>query len=116
MSRDDLVVSQKGPRGEPRAARFVAAGSAGLALGAAWIAARGGYQTSGPVAKRALRYVIGLIGVVILWMGLGEVFPDNADLISYFLRYVRYTLVGFWVIGGAPWLFFRFKLADEPKM
>jgi hypothetical protein len=29
---------------------------------------------------------------------------------------VRYTLVGFWVSGGAPWLFFRFKLADEPKM
>lgn len=88
----------------------------GLAMGAAWITARGGYQTSGPVAKRALRYVIGLIGVVILWMGLGEVFPDNADLLSYFLRYLRYTLVGFWVSGGAPWLFFRFKLADEPKM
>jgi hypothetical protein len=49
-------------------------------------------------------------------MGLGEVFPDNADLISYFLRYVRYSLVGFWVSGGAPWLFFRFKLADKPKM
>ena len=88
----------------------------GLAVGAAWIAARGGYQASGPVTKRALRYVIGLIGVVILWMGLGEVFPDNADLISYILRFVRYTLVGFWVLGGAPWLFFRFKLADEPKM
>jgi len=88
----------------------------GLAVGAAWIAGRGGYQASGPVAKRALRYVIGLIGVAILWMGLGEVFPDNADLLSYFLRYVRYTLVGFWVSGGAPWLFFRFKLADEPKM
>ncbi len=88
----------------------------GLAVGAVWIAARGGYQASGPVALRALRYVIGLIGVVILWMGLGEVFPDNADLISYLLRYVRYSLVGFWVIGGAPWLFFRFKLADKPKM
>ena len=88
----------------------------GLAVGAAWIAARGGYQASGPVEKRALRYAIGLIGVVILWMGLGQVFPDNTDLLSYFLRYVRYTLVGFWVSGGAPWLFFRFKLADEPKM
>jgi hypothetical protein len=88
----------------------------GLAAGVAWMATRGGYQASGPVAKRALRYVIGLIGVVILWMGLGEVFPDNADLISYLLRYVRYSLVGFWVSGGAPWLFFRFKLADKPQM
>jgi hypothetical protein len=88
----------------------------GLAVGAAWMAARGGYQASGPVAKRALRYVIGVIGIVILWMGLGQVFPENADMISYLLRYLRYTLVGFWVSGGAPWLFFRFKLADEPKM
>jgi hypothetical protein len=26
------------------------------------------------------------------------------------LRYLRYTLVGFWVTGGAPWLFARLGL------
>jgi hypothetical protein len=88
----------------------------GLAVGVAWLAIRGGYQASGPVEKRALRFVVGLIGVLILWRGLALFFPDNADLISYALRYARYTLVGFWVSGGAPWLFFRFKLADAPKM
>jgi len=88
----------------------------GLAVGMAWLATRGGYQAAGPIEKRALRYVIGLIGVLILWMGLGQVLPDNADLLSYILRYVRYALVGFWVTGGAPWLFFRFNLADRPKM
>jgi membrane-associated phospholipid phosphatase len=85
----------------------------GLAVGIAWLAARGGYQAEGPVVKRALRYVVGLIGVVILWMGLGQVFPDNADLVSFILRYARYVLVGFWVTAGAPWLFFRFKLANS---
>jgi len=88
----------------------------GFAVGLAWLATRGGYQASGPVEKRALRFVVGLIGVLILWRGLALFLPDNADLISYTLRYVRYTLVGFWVSGGAPWLFFRFKLADAPKM
>ena len=88
----------------------------GLAAGAAWIASRGGYRTSGPVEKRALRYVIGLIGILVLWMGLGEVFPRDQNLLSYALRYIRYTLVGFWVTAGAPWLFFHFKLADKPKM
>jgi hypothetical protein len=88
----------------------------GLAAGVAWLATRGGYQASGPVEKRALRFVVGLIGVMILWRGLALFLPDNADLISYIFRYLRYTLVGFWVSGGAPWLFFRFKLADEPKM
>ena len=88
----------------------------GVAFGLAWIMSRGGYQADGPVGKRALRFVIGLIGVLILWRGLGLVFPGGENLVSYLLRYIRYMLVGFWIIGGAPWLFFRFKLADVPKM
>jgi len=88
----------------------------GVAFGLAWITLKGGYQASGPVEKRVLRFVIGLIGVLILWRGLGFVFPGGDDLIAYILRFVRYTLVGFWIIGGAPGLFFRFKLADMPKM
>ena len=88
----------------------------GLAAGAAWIVSRGGYQASGPVEKRALRYVIGLIGIMILWIGLGEIFPRGEALIPLILRYVRYSLVGLWVMAGAPWLFFHFKLAERPKM
>jgi len=85
----------------------------GLAAGVAWLAARGGYQAEGPIQKRALRFVIGLIGVIILWRGVALFLPDNADLISYIFRYIRYTLVGFWVTAGAPWLFFRFNLAQS---
>lgn len=88
----------------------------GLAAGAAWIASRGGYETSGPLEQRALRYVIGLIGIMILWYGLGEIFPRGETLIPLVLRYIRYSLVGFWVTAGAPWLFFHFKLARYPKM
>ena len=88
----------------------------GLAAGAAWIASRGGYDASGPLDKRALRYAIGLIGILILWMGLGQVFPREANLISYILRYARYSFVGFWVTAGAPWLFFHFRLASRPNM
>jgi membrane-associated phospholipid phosphatase len=88
----------------------------GLAAGAAWIASRGGYDTAGPVEKRALRYVIGLLGIMVLWYGLGELFPRGETWIPLSLRYIRYTLVGFWVTAGAPWLFFHFKLARSPKM
>jgi membrane-associated phospholipid phosphatase len=96
---------------------FTSAGSFfGLAAGVAWIAFRGGYQASGPVEKRALRYVVGLIGILILWYGLGKVFPPGETLIPLILRYIRYSLVGLWVTAGAPWLFFHFKLASPPKM
>jgi len=88
----------------------------GVALGLAWITSKGGYQASGPAAKRALRFIVGLIGVLILWRGLALVFPDGEELIPMVFRYFRYTLVGFWIIAGAPWLFFRIKLAEAPKM
>ena len=88
----------------------------GIALGLAWINSRGGYQASGPAAKRALRFVVGLIGVLILWRGLGLLLPGGEEVIPLVLRYIRYSLVGFWIIAGAPWLFFRIKLADVPKM
>lgn len=91
---------------------FTSAGTFfGVAVGAAWIMSLGGYQASGPIKMRVLRYVIGLIGVIILWMGLGEIFPRDANFISYLLRFVRYALIGWWVAGGAPWFFVRFKLA-----
>jgi membrane-associated phospholipid phosphatase len=99
---------------------FTSAGSLfGLAAGAAWIMSRGGYQVSGgdlardPVGKRAIRYVIGLIGVFILYLGLGMIFPRGDGFIFYLLRYIRYALIGLWVAGGAPWVFVRFKLTGS---
>ena len=88
----------------------------GFGAGAAWIASRGGYQASGSVEKRSFRYIIGLIGIVILWFGLGEVFPHGETLVLLIFHYIRCALVGFWATAGAPWLFFRFKLAERPKI
>ena len=88
----------------------------GLAAGLAWTASRGGYQADGLFVSRILRYGIGLIGILILWRGLGGIFPRDENLLSYLLRYFRYTLVGFWISAAAPWLFFHFKLSGKPKM
>jgi hypothetical protein len=96
---------------------FTSSGSLfGLAAGVAWTASRGGYQAEGPLEKRALRYVIGLVGILILWFGLGEIFPRGETMVPLLLRYLRYTLVGLWITAGAPWLFFHFKLVRSPKM
>jgi hypothetical protein len=87
----------------------------GLASGAAWMAQRGGYQPSGPIWKRALCYLIGLVGVLILWRGLGAILPDGDGFIFYLLRYFRYSLVGAWVAAGAPLVFMRLNLSERTQ-
>jgi membrane-associated phospholipid phosphatase len=87
----------------------------GLAAGAAWILQRGGYQPSGPIWKRALCYIVGLMGVLLLWKGLGALLPDGDGFVFYTLRYLRYTLVGAWVAAGAPVVFGRLNLSEKTK-
>lgn len=87
----------------------------GLGLGLALIMRAGGFRVAGVWWKRVLRYVLGLVGVVILWMGLGAVFPDGETLVPFALRFLRYGLIGFWVAAAAPWLFWRIGLAERPQ-
>jgi membrane-associated phospholipid phosphatase len=96
------------------AGAFTVAGTwFGMAAGAAWLFAfRGGLNASGPLWKRSLRYVVGLIGVLVLYLGLGSIFPREADLISYSLRFTRYALIGLWVSLFAPLLFVKLKLMN----
>jgi membrane-associated phospholipid phosphatase len=84
----------------------------GLCLGLAWIARLGGFQTKGLWWKLVLRYLLGVAGVLIIRYGLKFIFPEGETVLAYFFRYLRYTLIGFWVTGGAPWTFIRLKLAD----
>ena len=85
----------------------------GLCTGLAWMAPRGGFSASGPIWKRAARYVIGLICVLILYVGLKAIFPEGESFVPYVFRYIRYAAIGFWVSGGAPWIFAKMNLAES---
>jgi membrane-associated phospholipid phosphatase len=84
----------------------------GLAAGWLWVSKLGGFSTNDAWVKLVLRYFLGLIGVLILYLGLGALFPESETFISYALRYIRYVLIGFWISGFAPWLFVKVKLAS----
>jgi hypothetical protein len=83
----------------------------GLAAGAILL----GYELNMavPWRKRLSRYLIGVVGVLILWQGLGLVFDLLAPaetLLAHILRYIRYSLVGLWISALAPLLFIRLGL------
>jgi glycerophosphoryl diester phosphodiesterase/membrane-associated phospholipid phosphatase len=88
-----------------------AATLAGLAAGLVLLQRRGGFESDGPLGQRVTRVLLGLVGVIVLWQGLGAVFPGGEDPLALLLRYVRYGLVGAWVGGIAPLLFVRAGLA-----
>ena len=82
----------------------------GLVAGAMLLFHQTNFDAKSEWWKRLLRYVLGAVGVAIIWMGLRMVLPRDASLVSQILRYLRYALAGFWMGYGAPWLFIKLKL------
>ena len=80
-----------------------------------WLDRRGGFAIDGPPGRRLLRFILGLVGLLVRYLGLKGLFalivPDADAALPYVLRYVRYVLVGGWISAGAPWMFLRLKPA-----
>jgi hypothetical protein len=57
-----------------------------------------------------LRYVVGMIGVAVFYLGLKLVFPAEPLLLGLTLRFVRYGLIGLWVTVGAPLVFKKLNI------
>jgi membrane-associated phospholipid phosphatase len=83
----------------------------GLATGHILLFAGSGYNTTGKWWQHLLRYFLGIAGVVIIWAGLDQIFPEGATLLPYIFRYIRYGLVGFWVTFLAPKIFIKVNIA-----
>ena len=68
------------------------------------------FSSDGLVRKRIIRYLLGIVILIGLWVGLRLAFASLEP--AGFFRFVRYSLVGLWGGLGAPWLFVRWKLAE----
>lgn len=79
----------------------------GLGAGGALLFAWDGFKASGAWWRRVLRYLVGVIGVAVIYFGLKAVFPDGVQV----LRYLRYALAVFWVAYLAPRTFVALRLA-----
>lgn len=68
------------------------------------------FSVGGPWWQRLLRYVIGVAGLFVIWMGLRILFPQEPLALGLALRMVRYGLAMLWAIALWPWLFVRVGL------
>ena len=67
-------------------------------------------MADGPLSRRLVRYLLGMIGVVLIWYGLKEAMQIEAA--DWALDYIRSMLAGLWVTLGAPLMFIGLGLAN----
>ena len=87
----------------------------GVGIGLIFEGSRVRFLVVGPVWKRALRYIIGLVVMLAIWAGLRLAFPTDPLWLALPFRAIRYLLLALWVTYYAPLLFVRLRLANaEP--
>lgn len=95
---------------------FTLAGAAfGTYLGYALMRRYARFNAKGTWGKRVIRYIVGIVGLLLIYFGLSQVFDlfavDESTL-GYVLRYIRYGLATFWATFLAPWVFLKSNLAE----
>jgi hypothetical protein len=90
----------------------------GAAAGYALMRSYACFQTRGSWWQLAVRYLLGIAGVLLLYVGLDVFFgllAADESAIGLVLRYIRYGAVTFWTIFIAPWIFLKLKLAASAE-
>lgn len=104
----ELALDPRGWSSHVTAAGMILGLGVGLSL-----AARGArFDAGGPLLKRAARFVVGVAGVGVLFLGLRALLPSGDDLSGQVFRYLRYAVIVAWALYAAPWAFLRLRLAD----
>ena len=108
VEADEAAIAPRNPESPVSSAGILFGLGAALAL----VSRSARFDAKGPWRKRAVRFVVGLIGVLIVWRGLALVFPDGLSLLALVFRYIRYALTLVWALYLAPWVFLRTRLAE----
>jgi hypothetical protein len=82
----------------------------GFTSGAIFWANRGGWRIAGNRFHLVARYILGLAGLLIIYIGLDLLFPAGESLVAFIFRYLRYAIAGVWVSAFAPILFRKLNL------
>ncbi len=88
-----------------------AAAFLGMMIGYIMITDRYSFSADGTILIKSLRFIAGIIGVVIVYAGLKFIFPHEGDSLYSLFRFIRYMFLGGWVTLGAPLLFNKIKLS-----
>jgi membrane-associated phospholipid phosphatase len=63
--------------------------------------------------QRLISFLVGVIGIGIIYFGLKLILPSEGQSFYQLSRFFRYLLLGIWISFGAPWLFIRMGLSRQ---
>lgn len=108
---DPLIFTNTGAYADTLQAIFTRGGTLlGLLVGLAYHYRRTRWKVSGSTAHKVVRFLIGLVGIVLIWRGLAMVLPTGSGMIALGCRFARYALLTGWVVWLAPSLFLRLRI------
>jgi hypothetical protein len=87
----------------------------GMVAGYTFMRQYAAFEAKGGWAKRIGRYLLGMVGVLVLYLGLDMLFglvASDESALGLALRYIRYGTVTLWAMFGAPWVFLKLRLAE----
>jgi membrane-associated phospholipid phosphatase len=111
---DRVIEYPMPPHAEPQSPEgfITAAGTLlGMGIGGALLLDWGQFRTDVGWPKRIGRYILGVIGLLAIYLGLSAIFPSGETLVAAIFRYIRYALLGLWVMYLAPRLFAIVRLS-----
>jgi membrane-associated phospholipid phosphatase len=73
------------------------------------------FTTSGTVVHRALRYGLGLAGLLLIWLLLGLPLPGGLNAIAAAPAVAGAAAAALWALFAGPWLFVRVGLANPER-
>jgi membrane-associated phospholipid phosphatase len=85
----------------------------GLGVGVALMWRMPRVDAGGAITVRVSRFIIGFIGILVIWRGLDTVFPKEPYMTAMSYRFVRYALLAWWISHGASILFLKTGLSKE---
>jgi hypothetical protein len=85
----------------------------GLGAGAALSRRYARFQAQGNLSKRALRYLIGMSGILAWGGGLARLLPASPSWRGLTVLYLLSATTGFWAVYLAPVIFLRLGLAKQ---
>jgi len=90
-----------------------AAALTGIGYGLLFFSSSIGGIWPGNWLQRLFSFLVGMIGVGILYLGLKLILPSEGQSFYQLFRFFRYLLLGIWISFEAPWLFIRMGLARQ---